>query len=191
MISDLLRGSQLVGEFLHCLRIFGIRETSAHIQAGVQVRFKQCLCKRVPLFCFSSECGMSDSAPPHHVLCMHTISLLASVPPCQFLLGCERRGAFVPASASYYKRYHAAYCGIIGLMPVTFDAPDDDGLVQDHRRRDAAFASAVARPSQAISSAADCAYLTFATATADAVGSQLSSVHRSRRSLQDMADYFL
>jgi hypothetical protein len=113
---------------------------------------------------------------------------------CQFLLGCERRGAFVPASASYYKRYHAAYCGIIGLMPVTFDASDDDGLVQDHRRPTAAFASAAgaaAGPSQATSSAAYCASLTFATPTADAVSSQLPSVHRSRRSLQDMADYFL
>ncbi len=102
------------------------------------------------------------------MLRVHSVSLLYL--PYQYLLGCERRGAFVPASASYYKRYHAAYCGIIGLMPVTFDAPDDDGLVQDHRRPTAAFASAagaVAGPSQnqsqAISSASDLAYLTFAT----------------------------
>lgn len=128
-----------------------------------------------------------------HIMCCACTLFHFSL-PCQFLLGCERRGAFVPASASYYKRYHAAYCGIIGLMPVTFDAPDDDGVVHDHCRRDGALASAtgaVAGPSQAISSAADCAYMTFATATADAFSSQLPSVHRSRRSLQDMADYFL
>jgi hypothetical protein len=134
-----------------------------------------------------------------HIMCC-AFTLFHFSLPCQFLLGCERRGAFVPATASYYKRYHAAYCGIIGLMPVTFDAPDDDGLVADHRRPTAAFASAAGavtgpsqnqNQSQAISSASDLAYLTFATATPDAVISQLPSVHRSRRSLQDMADYFL
>jgi hypothetical protein len=33
-----------------------------------------------------------------------------------------RRGAFVSERDSYYKRYHAAFCGIAGLMPLRFDA---------------------------------------------------------------------
>ena len=42
-----------------------------------------------------------------------------------FLIGAEKkgkmRGNWVPSSAPFYQRYHAAYCGIIGLAEFVFD----------------------------------------------------------------------
>ncbi len=121
--------------------------------------------------------------------------------PRQFLLGCERRGAFVPASDTYYKRYHAAYCGIIGLMPVAFDAPDDDRVDDDNRQpRSATSATAGAAGTRASmaeaaetdsASNADRASGNSASSVADAAASIVPTTHRSRRTLQEMADFFL
>jgi len=47
-----------------------------------------------------------------------------------FLIGAEKkgkmRGNWVPSSAPFYQRYHAAYCGIIGLAEFVFDPTESD-----------------------------------------------------------------
>ncbi len=82
-----LQDPELVGEFLHCLRLFGVPETDPRLRTGCE-------------FLRSVEAGPT------------------------------RRGTWVPERASYYKRYHAAFCGVLGLMPIVFDAPTVSAPVQ-------------------------------------------------------------
>eukprot|EP01083_Nonionella_stella_P197431 725850_1 len=65
-----LKDPELVGEFVQCLRVFGLPESSALVRIGVD-------------FLLSVE-------------------------------GARKKGAWV-ATSNFYTRYHAAYCGIIGL----------------------------------------------------------------------------
>ena len=59
---------------------------------------------------------------------LHILATPHSHPAMQkgyhFLLGAEKpgkmRGNWVPTSGSFYQKYHAAYCGIIGLAEFTF-----------------------------------------------------------------------
>lgn len=75
-----LGDAELVGEFVHTLRLFGADEWAPAMLQGTR-----------------------------------------------FLLKTERRGMFVGADEPYRKRYHAAYCGLIGLAEWTFDSEREFG----------------------------------------------------------------
>lgn len=67
-----------------------------------------------------------------------------------FLIGAEKkgkmRGNWVPSSAPFYQRYHAAYCGIIGLAEFVFDPTES---VKHRNSHLALRAGMAARPDSA------------------------------------------
>ena len=81
---------ELVGEFLHCLRIFGVGIDSGGGSGG----------KKANAWREGAEQWMGDGVA--------------------YLLNTERRfgskGSWVSDNTEFYTRYHAAYCGIVGLL---------------------------------------------------------------------------
>ena len=104
-----LQDCEVVGEFVHCLRILGVTRTNREEEQDREI-FK-----------------LIDLA-------------------IDFLLDTEirngKRGEWVPRkrSTKAYDKYHAAYCGVVGLLDAPPPIPKDDNLLMKRwymtKRRD-------------------------------------------------------
>ena len=129
-----LADPELVGEFLHCLRIFGVGVDTRAAKAAASAANDH---DRDVARAAAAAAGAAGAAAGVEAGAEHAAASAPSRPAVKlpkwhaaaeqwmddgvsFLLNTERKfgckGSWVSDATAFYTRYHAAYCGIVGLL---------------------------------------------------------------------------
>ena len=123
-----LADPELVGEFLHCLRIFGVGVDTRAAKAAASAHDDDIARAAAAEdgAAAGAERGATRAtarAPPRPASKLpkwHAAAELWMDDGVSFLLNTERKfglkGSWVSDGTAFYTRYHAAYCGIVGVL---------------------------------------------------------------------------